>query len=442
MYNKFIEYIEKENLFPDNAKILIAVSGGKDSMVLVDLLLKMGGDIGIAHFNHMTRRGESDRDQRFVEKFCKTKSIMFYTISVDINKMLNNKKGKNFQDLARTQRYGWLEKIRSENNYDFIVTAHHKNDNIETFLYKISRGSGVKGLVGIRAKNGFVVRPMLSISSEEISEYIEKHKIPFVEDSSNSSDDYNRNFIRHNIIPQFEELNSNFVNRISVTIDNLKKVDLQFDFLMDAYTAKYICRKRGQIIISKSVLERVPKKRDFLFFLLQKYGFNISQVQDMLNSIDRVGALFESDMFVLVIDRVSFVIKGKSSAESHEFSVVLGKNELEGNGVIEIEQIDNTDLKFGGRNFFIDASKVNFPMHLRNWRAGDVFKPFGLKGKGKKIKDYFTNLKMNRFDKENALVLLNGDEVCMVLGVEISYDYRVRETTKKILKVDYKPIFV
>ena len=440
MYNKFIEYIEKEKLFAPDDKILIAVSGGKDSMVLVSLLTKAKYSVGVAHFNHITREGESDRDQKFVSDYCKVKGLPFYTSSVNIKQLLEKGQANNFQDLARIKRYEWLEQVRAEHKYDFIATAHHKNDNVETFLYKAAKGAGIKGLSGIKSKNGNVVRPMLDILSSEIDNYVEQNNIPFVEDSSNSSDDYDRNFIRHNIIPAFEQLHTNFVNRISVSIENLKETDKQFEFLLEAFSAKYICRKKGWIIISKSILDKVPDKPRFLFFLLQKYDFNKSQVLDIVNSMENVGASFYSENYQLLVDRVSFIVKKRKVDKSCTFNVSLGENILEGYGMLKLEIVDNAGLVFNENVKYMDISALNFPLGIRCWKHGDTFKPFGLKGKSKKLKDYFTNKKLSRFDKNNILLMLNGEDICMILGDDISYDYRVKISNVKVLKVMFSPV--
>ncbi len=440
MYNKFIEYIEKEKLFACNDKILIAASGGKDSMALINLLVNAKYSVGVAHFNHITRKGESDRDQKFISDYCKEKGLPFYTTSVNIKQLLEKGQGNNFQDLARNKRYEWLEQVRDENKYDFIATAHHKNDNVETFLYKVAKGAGVKGLSGIKSKNGNVVRPMLNIFRSEINNYVEQNEIPFVEDSSNNSDDYDRNFIRHNIIPAFEQLHPNFVNRISVSIENLKELDKQFDFLLDAFSAKYICRKKGWIIISKSILDKVPYKTGFLFFLIQKYDFNKSQVLDIVNSVDSVGALFYSESYELLIDRVSFIIKNRKNDKSCVFNVSLGENILEGYGTLRLKIVDNNSLTFSENVRYMDVSALNFPLSLRCWKHGDTFKPFGLKGKSKKLKDYFINKKLSRFEKNNTLLMLNGEDICMILGNDISYDYRVKISNEKVLKVIFSPV--
>jgi len=357
---------------------------------------------------------------------------------VNIKQMLGNKEGNNFQDIARIKRYEWFERVRSENNYDFIAVAHHKNDNIETFLYKVSKGSGLKGLGGIKPKNMNVVRPLLFVLRNEIDEYVDKHNISFVHDSSNSGDDYDRNFIRHHIVPEFEKLHPNFTNRISVTIDNLKDVERQFDFLLEAYTAKYICRKKGRIIISKLILEKVENRASFMYFVLQKYGFNKAQVKDILSSVERVGAMFETKLFLLLVDRVSFIISKKNKDIKSEFLVYLGDNVLEGIGILKLEKIKNEDLVFNRDFKYLNLEKLQFPLKLRKWNAGDSFKPFGLKGKSKKLKDYFTNKKINRFDKDDILLLINKDDICMVLGYDISYDYAVNQDTKYVLKVTYK----
>ena len=437
MYYKFLKYIEQNHLFLPNEKILLAVSGGKDSMVMTDLFQKAKFNIGIAHFNHSTRAGESDLDEAFVKEFCARNSLQFFSTKVDIEALLNTGEGNNFQDIARKYRYQWLEKIRNTQGYDYIATAHHKDDNIETFLYKISRGSGLSGLNGINIKTGKIIRPILNISRQEIDLYVAQNKIDFREDSSNKSDKYSRNFIRHNIIPQFKKFNKNFEQGIAVTMQNIQSANKTLDFLVDNFFRDYIEYTNKWIIIQKKILVKLIENKDLIYYLFSRYKFNFSQVLDILKSLDNTGAKFYNPDYELLIDRKNILIRRKKNPVTSVFEIVPGLNKIEDEGLLKIEKSDLPEAIDQKNCLYLNADKINFPLKLRKWQAGDKFKPFGLKGKNKKLKHFFADKKLSLFEKDDVFVLLNNDDLCAVIPYEISYDYRILDKTKEIIKIEW-----
>lgn len=438
MLEKFLKYIKDKELFQPNDKILLAISGGRDSMAMVKLFELAEFQFGIAHFNHKTRNGESDLDQEFIELFAKEKNIDFYSTSVNIEELIEKSKENNFHDLARKKRYEWLEFIRKSKNYTFIATAHHLDDNIETFLYKIIKGSGIKGLTGINPKIKTIIRPLLNISRSEIDEFVKNNDLEYREDSSNISDKYDRNFIRHNIIPKFKKLNSNFNKRINVTINNLKKTNEVFDFLIDSYSDKFIIEKNKQVHIDKDILNNVPNEANFLFFLLSNYGFNQSEIFDILSSFGKTGHIFTNSKFELLIERKELIIRKKEKNILNEYKVYLGRNVIEGFGTFLVDKIENTNaIDYDSGIKYLNGDIIKFPLVLRQWQNGDRFHPFGLKGKSKKIKDYFVDKKLSRFEKENTMLLLNNGEICLVPGFDISYKYKVTKECKNILSIKF-----
>ncbi len=253
MLKIFKENIRKLGIDSKKDTILLAVSGGVDSMVMIELFIKSEFLIGVAHVDHNTREGDSKRDKEFVEEYCKSRDIPFYSTSFNFNTK-NTEQSNNFQEAARDFRYNWMEEIMSEYDYNFIATGHHLDDNIETFLYRISRGVGLESLGGISDKTDFIIRPLLSFSKEEILLFAKQNNIEYVEDRTNLKDDYDRNFIRHNIVPQYEKLHSNFKKRIDVTIENLKETNLLFDFLLKSFFKKYVTIDLEIIRIDKKIM--------------------------------------------------------------------------------------------------------------------------------------------------------------------------------------------
>ncbi len=416
-------------------RILLAVSGGVDSMVMVELFIKSKFLIGIAHVNHNTREGDSKRDKEFVEKYCKSKNIPFYSTSFNFNTK-NTGQSNNFQEAARNFRYNWMKEVMSEYDYNFVATGHHLDDNIETFLYRINRGVGLESLGGISDKTDFVIRPLLPFSKEEILLFAKQNNVEYVEDYTNQKDDYDRNFIRHNIVPQYEKMHSNFKKRISVTIQNLKETNVLFEFLLESFFEKYVSINLGVTHIDKEIMkERKIDASSLLYFFLKKYGFNKSQVNDIINAIDNTGRVFYSPLNKLLVDRKKLIIKPEGfDGNDIEFDADLGEYSIENIGILKIEE-HRGNVKFGKSILYLNGDKLSFPLKVRKWKAGDTFQPYGLKGKLKKIKTYLTDKKINRFQKEETFILASAGEICAVIGREIDYRFKIDDNTENIVVV-------
>ncbi len=435
MLKIFKENIRKLGIDSKKDTILLAVSGGVDSMVMVELFIKSEFLIGIAHVDHNTREGDSKRDKAFVEKYCKSRDIPFYSTSFNFNTK-NTEQSNNFQEAARDFRYNWMKEIMSEYDYNFVATGHHLDDNIETFLYRISRGVGLESLGGISDKTDFIIRPLLSFSKEEVLLFAKQNSVKYVEDCTNQKDDYDRNFIRHNIVPQYEKMHSNFKNRISTTIENLKETNILFEFLLESYFEKYLSVDSEIIRIDKKIVSENEREASLaLYFFLKKKGFNKSQVNDIISSIDNIGRVFYSSLNKLLVDRKELIIKPKGfDGNDIEFDVDLGEYNIDNVGVLKIEKYKGK-VKFGENTLYLNGDKLSFPLKVRKWKAGDTFQPYGLKGKSKKIKTYLTDKKINRFEKEEIFVLVSAGEICAVIEQEISYGFRIDKSTENIVAV-------
>jgi tRNA(Ile)-lysidine synthase len=232
-------------------------------------------------------------------------------------------------------------------------------------------------------------------------------------------------------------LNSNFTKRIGVTIENLKKTDSLFDFLFDHYSQKFITSNEDLLYVDKNILNEISDKESFLFFILSKYGFNSTQVSNIFNAFYKTGTIFKNDVFELLIDRDHIVIRNAKILDNREYDIKMGKNLIGDNLLLELKTIkNNSDLKFDDDYKYLNSNNLTFPLKLRKWKAGDRFKPFGLRGKSKKIKDYFIDKKLSRFEKDDVFLLLNNNDVCMILGMEIAYDYRVKQTTESLIRIN------
>jgi tRNA(Ile)-lysidine synthase len=439
MYSGFLENIGKKNLSSKEDKILLAVSGGRDSMAMIYLFQRAGFDIGVAHFNHKTRNGESDRDEEFVRKFCLDKGIRFFSTSDDIKARINHGEGNNFHDLARKYRYIWLEKIRKENSFDLIATAHNQDDNIETFLYRAAKGSGSFGLGGINEKTGNIIRPLLNFSRAEIDQYIYEYDIHFVEDSSNEKTDYDRNFIRHKIMPEFRQMHPDFDIRISKTIKNIDSGNDLMSFLLEKYLESGISKYKDTIKLAKNAISGYPKPEDLLYFTIFKYGFNHDQCRDIIKASSNTGKLFMSPDYILTIDRQHFNISSRSDPQEISLEITgPGIHTTEG-GTLVIEELEESEKPdYHSNKKYFSADKVSFPLKLRNWSPGDRFCPFGLEGRSQKVKKYLTGIKISPDKRKEVVVLESNGSICAVLPYEIDHSMRVNEKCKRILSVEWK----
>jgi tRNA(Ile)-lysidine synthase len=416
MLKRFKSFIVDKKLFTSGENILLAVSGGIDSMVMTHLFMKAGFDIAIAHLNHNQRGEESVSDAQFVRDFAVKYDILYFQKDVDFSKVYIPGTS-NFQEMARIERYRWFEEICHENDIQKIATAHHKNDEVEGFIFNLSRKSGLKGLSGIPVKRNNIIRPLLFSNRIEIEEYAARENIEYQEDSSNSNNNYTRNFIRNKVLPQLIELNPKFINNASHSIINLQDTQKLLDYLLDQY-GKEVINKSGDIIkIRMKELYGLPIIKALLFELIKEYGYNYDQIEDMVKS-RTTGSLFYSATHKAVLDRDDLIIKSRT-----EFNKVnLEVNEttiVEGLGLLKLESLE-------------------FPLRLRNWEPGDQFHPLGMEG-SQKVKDFLTNNKVDRFEKEKALVLCSGDQICWVVGWRMDNYFKLSKSSKKVLRIEWNP---
>ena len=441
MHDRFVSYIQSEKLFDQNHRILLAVSGGMDSMTLCDLMRMGRYTFAIAHFNHMTRNGESDLDEAFVRKYAEDHEIPFFLQRKDINLLIQENQGGNFQNLARMHRYRWLETVRQQEKYDFIATAHHHNDQIETFLFHFSRGTGLDGLTGISARQAFLVRPMMVFTRHEIEEYVFNRQIKYRMDSSNASSKYSRNYIRHGIIPSFKILNEHFESNANTTIENLRSTRALYQHFIEKISETCIKElSKDEWELDTGCFGQDPLvNRQLCFEIIRKYGFNYPQACQILESANQRGSCFYSGGYELLIERGRFLIRAIIPFTSIRCEV---SNDcfLPGYGRLLVEKVPPMqEYPKNPHVEFIDADKIQFPLLLRNKEDGDRFKPLGMKGQTKKLKDFFSDIKLNRFEKERALVLLSQQRVVWVIGYRLSEPFKITNRTKEVIRLEWKP---
>jgi tRNA(Ile)-lysidine synthase len=435
-----LEVFQKHLSFLDGAaadkKFLLAVSGGLDSIVMLELFRLSGYSYSIAHCNFKLRGKESDEDERFVKKLAtKTKvpcfSVKFKTEEYCMGNKISIQMG------ARNLRYRWLEETRLKNKLDYVVTAHHADDAIETFFINLFRGTGISGLHGIAGKNGKVIRPMLPFYRKEIENFGTENKLEWREDSSNSTDKYERNKIRHHLMPVLEEVNSKAKESIITTIENLGRTELMLNKLLETFVSKYIRINNNRTFIGLDFFKDLVPASDFLFEVIRKFGFNYIQCKQIVERVKgQPGKAFISETHKLAIDRKYLIIEslvvekelekveiGKDLKElvtsTHAFKFSRQKN----NKSFAIPKTNDTAA--------LDFDKLSFPVVIRKWEKGDRFYPLGM-NKPKKLSDFLIDNKVSMPDKAGVNVLVSGGNIVWVAGYRLDERFKVTEATKNV----------
>jgi tRNA(Ile)-lysidine synthase len=436
MEKKFKYFVQSLGEIPQETKFLLAVSGGVDSMVLADLLWKNELPFAVAHCNFGLRELASDEDEFFVKSYFETKGIRVFATRFDTSAFAkNNKLGT--QEAARTLRYEYFNQIIQDNDYQYIITAHHANDNVETMLFNLGSGTGLRGMKGISARRNQYLRPLLAVAKKEILAYAKKHTLPYREDASNASNKYTRNAIRHQVVPELEKINPNFLQGASATLTLLDAQLNIYDFFIKNIEKKIISEENKFIKINIKTLLQYPETATILYELVKDYGFGNTQTVEMTKALQErhSGKMWFSKTYELLLDRSFFIIRKKTEQidfqlfinnETNEINYPNFKLQLETNAIL---------ANLSPNNIFIDVTKCAFPLLLRKWQAGDFFLPLGLKGKKKKIQDFLTDLKFNRFEKEQVFVLESDGKIVWVVGLRADERFAAAAKSDNILKI-------
>ena len=420
MFNLFSDHVNSDFDFLKKSKLLVCLSGGVDSMVLIDLLRRLNYDVSVAHCNFKLRGDESDLDEKFVKKYCYDNSIQFFSKSFH-TKLPNH----SLQMAARTLRYDWFNELLKNNNKDYILTAHHLDDSLETFIINLSRASGIEGFTGISPVNDKIVRLLTVFSKKQILEYAKNNKIHWREDSTNKKDDYQRNYIRNQIIPLLKKLYPNFLSQSKKTMNFLKNSQLVIDKYIEAVKKEKFVIKNDEIIIEKKF---VRCNKNDIYNLFKDYGFkNPKEILMLCNSIS--GKIIESVSHVLLSDRTNLILKKKS--KEYDQVIKVDMKGIEDPIRISIKTGDFVS-KSNSKSIFISKNDIKFPLYLRKLKKGDLIYPLGMKGK-KLISKYFKDEKMSFFDKQNQWLLCNNNEVMWIVGQRADRRYyKYKGATLKI----------
>jgi len=406
------------------ARFLIAVSGGVDSMSCLFIAKKLGLNIGVAHVNYMLRNKESENETSLIESFCNKNNIPLY-VHYNNTQEYSRINKLNIQSSAREIRYKFFDNLVEKLNFDYIITAHHNQDNIETFFINSFRGTGLLGLNGIPNKRNNILRPLLLVNKKEIINYSKINDIPFNNDSSNKDTKYDRNYIRNKIYPTVERRFSNAEQGLKKTIGLLQKDYKLLITLLEEKIAPFITHKNGNIIIDSNN----NLSLDFWYHYFSKYGFSYSQIDNLINKKHQSGKILFNDNFTIYIDRDTWVIK--KNIYINELSYLLKKNQSIKFPITLMCSIENKPIaiKKDTNIAYFDINKLSFPLTLRKWKQGDSFHPFGMKGK-KKISDFLIDRKVPLYKKDDVYVILSNDKIIWLIGYRISDNFKIDASTE------------
>ena len=436
----FEKYIEENELFSHNDKLLLAVSGGVDSMVMMALMSAAGYRFGVAHCNFQLRGAESDEDELLVAREAKRLGVEFFNKLFDTEAEME-RTGESMEMAARRIRYQWFKELCDEHGYSAIAIAHHSNDSIETFFINMLRGTGLRGLTGITTQVGRVVRPMMFATRKDIHDYAVAHRIPFREDSSNRSTKYLRNKVRIGLVPMLKEINPQFT---TIMRRNIARLSQAQDFITSAIgiVKGEVLEHNGDIHTLRVANIRPTLPRNYVIYeiLNSEYGFKGDVVDALCHALDSgaTGRRFYSREWVAVVDRGDVVIAPITQDDSCESIVEKGAaRSYIGGSVLYYEycNIDFIDTLDQGDNVaLLDADKLKFPLKVRRWQEGDWFVPFGMSGR-KKLSDYLIDKKVSMAEKSRQFVLLSGDDIVWVVGRRLDDRYAITRKTENVLKV-------
>ena len=438
MLKTFQSFIYSNFSFLEKSKLLVAVSGGLDSMVLVYLCQKLDLNFSLAHCNYKLREIESNYDEDFIKSYAKTNSIELFTTSFDTNSYASLTK-QSIQMAARKLRYEWFELLQEQHGFDFVLTAHHADDNLETFLINLSRGSGLEGLTGIPAVNGCIIRPLLEFTRTEILDFATAKNLKWREDSSNKKVLYLRNNIRHSIIPLLKNINPSFMDSFNKSQKYLiESQSVLEDYILEIEDRVIASVAEDQISYDINKILTLNNPKAYMYLLLKPYGFtDWNEIISLLQA--QTGKQIYSPSHRLIKNRNNLILCKINAQLEVNISIQNSDSliKIPSYGINLHMDITNFLPVKSPESVILDVKTLNFPLTVRNWNEGDYFYPIGMKGK-KKLSKFFKDNKLSIVDKENTLILCSNDQVVWVLGMRADNRFMSTEKTINFLNISIK----
>lgn len=436
MLTNFQKHINQNFSFLKRKKLLIAISGGIDSVVLTSLLYQLKYDIALAHCNFKLRGEESDLDEEFIKNMSQDLDLPFFSISFNTEGYAN-KNNLSIQMAARKLRYQWFEKIAKNEKFDYVLTAHHKDDVLETFLINFTRGTGLDGLTGIPPINNHIIRPLLPFSRQEIEKYAIENDIQWREDNTNKSNKYLRNKIRHQVTPILKEINPMLMVSFEKTLQNLNQSKLIISDRIEQISKQIITECDGILKFNINKLKTLSNTKAYLFQLLKPYGFTEwNDVENLLNA--QSGKQVISKTHRLVKDRTYLLLSNIEGKTLDKCYIEENLNEFFNSDIHLTFNTINRDTTIENQKeaISIDKSLLKFPLTVRKWENGDYFYPLGMQGK-KKLSKFFKDEKFSILEKEKTWLLCNANnDIIWVIGKRLDNRYKITNSTTKVLKIN------
>ncbi|MBL0183968.1 MAG: tRNA lysidine(34) synthetase TilS [Chitinophagaceae bacterium] len=443
---KFQHYIKKENLFHPKDKLLLAVSGGVDSVVLCELCKQAGYDFVIAHCNFQLRGEESERDEKFVKGLAKKYSAEVLVKKFDTEKHAAENK-LSIQVAARELRYNWFHELIEASVAKYVATAHHANDNIETMLMNFFKGTGIQGLKAILPKQGNIVRPLLSVKKEELIAFAREHDLEFVEDSSNASDKYTRNYFRNQLFPDLQKVFPQVEENLAGNLQRFREIEILYQQSISQHKKKLMEQKGSEIHIPVLKLQKTEPLHSIVYEIIKDFGFTAHQTDECIALLQsETGKYIQSPTHRIIRNRKWLIISPNETTEAATVLIVEEGKIIFVPGELEIKSLPQTsnlkpqtsDLKPQTSNNIaqLDAGEIKFPLLLRKWKTGDYFYPLGM-DKKKKISRFLIDQKLSLPQKENVWVIEMNKKIIWVIGLRIDNRFKITGSTKDILQISF-----
>ncbi|MDX6188601.1 tRNA lysidine(34) synthetase TilS [Flavobacterium sp. Fl-318] len=434
MLSKFQNHVASRFSFLENKKLFLAVSGGLDSMVLLHLLKQLPYEIAVLHCNFQLRGLESFSDQNFIQEYCDTNKTPVFITQFDTEAFAKDYK-LSTQVAARELRYSWFYELLETENFDYILTAHHADDNLETFIINLARGTGLDGLIGIPEENDKIIRPLLPFSREEILKYAQENNIQWREDSSNASNKYLRNKIRHDLVPILKEINPNFLNAFQKTQSFLQEAQVMVEDASIMIYQQVAKEMEDDIHFDLIQLKKLPNYKSYLYQWLNEFGFVAwNDIYDLVDG--QSGKQVFAAEFRLLKNRNTLILSPILEEDENE-EYIINETDTDVNFPLKLRlcQVDDITID-SNKAIFVAVEKIRFPLILRKWNEGDLFYPFGMQGKSKKVSKLFKDEKLSLLEKEKTWILCSDNQIVWVVGIRQDERFKIENTTTKILKIE------